>query len=101
MKMYNGWTNYETWVINLWMRNDESQYNYWAEQAREALEDSKSAFRTSDLARKLWKKHREPLPKLSGFASDILSAALAEVDWHSIAEGLIEGAQLEVDNESP
>ena len=99
--MYKGWTNYETWVINLWMSNDEGQYIYWAKQAREALEDSKSAYRTTNLARKLWKKHREPLSKLSGFASDILSAALAEVDWHTIAERLIEDAQIEVDSESP
>jgi hypothetical protein len=26
-KTYNGWTNYETWNVVLWMENDEGLYN--------------------------------------------------------------------------
>jgi hypothetical protein len=26
---YNGWSNYETWNVKLWMDNDEGSYNYW------------------------------------------------------------------------
>ena len=25
---YNGWTNYETWNVALWMDNDETSYTY-------------------------------------------------------------------------
>ena len=25
---YNGWTNYETWNVALWMDNDETSYQY-------------------------------------------------------------------------
>ncbi len=28
-KGYNGWSNYETWNVKLWMDNDEGSYNYW------------------------------------------------------------------------
>ena len=26
MEKYNGWTNYETWNVNLWFNNDEGLY---------------------------------------------------------------------------
>ena len=25
---YNGWKNYETWCVALWIGNDEGSYNY-------------------------------------------------------------------------
>ncbi len=26
---YNGWTNYETWAVSLWIDNDHATYAYW------------------------------------------------------------------------
>jgi len=26
---YNGWTNYETWALNLHLTNDRDTYDYW------------------------------------------------------------------------
>jgi hypothetical protein len=27
MEKYNGWSNYDTWLVNLWLMNDEHNYN--------------------------------------------------------------------------
>jgi len=29
---YNGYTNYETWAVKLWMDNEEPTYDYWRER---------------------------------------------------------------------
>ena len=33
-KGYQGWTNYETWAVNLWLGNEQGSHEYWQEQAR-------------------------------------------------------------------
>jgi hypothetical protein len=37
MADYNGWKNYETWNLKLWLDNDQDTYHYWQHAAREAL----------------------------------------------------------------
>ncbi len=27
MEKYNGWTNWDTWAVNVWLMNDEHNYN--------------------------------------------------------------------------
>ena len=84
MTGYNGWTNYETWCVKLWMDNEEGSYRYWLEKAEEDDVDA------SDLAEIIQCEHEEALPNLEGFAADLLNTALSEVNWVEIAESLIE-----------
>ena len=35
---YNGWYNYETWLVNLWMDNDQGSQEMWREHARESID---------------------------------------------------------------
>ena len=96
---YNGWTNYETWAVNLWLENEEPTYRYWREQARwhreHASESSQVAGGTwtaDEVARIELAKQFEteisessPLTALTVY-SDLLNAALEEVNWNEIAE---------------
>lgn len=84
MEKYNGYTNYPTWNVKLWIDNEEGSYNYWHDAAREA-EDA------SDLARRLQEEHEEAAPDLGASTfSDMLGFAMGLVNWYEIAEMLIE-----------
>ena len=88
---YNGWTNYETWAVSLWNDNEESSYRYWREEARRHAKDSDDQ---SDAIRSLAQQLKEeisdnaPTTEPSVY-SDLLNAALSEVNWAEIAENLL------------
>jgi hypothetical protein len=86
---YNGWTNYETWCVNLWLSNDEGLYNDVREMARQAVADDEpmhvladqlKSF-VDDLAEMTCPGSREG----ASFVTDLLGSALGSVDWHEIA----------------
>lgn len=105
-KEYNGWTNYETWCVNLWMSNDSGTDDYfrtmaqdtWNESEPETRKDGSVLFTreevaTRTLADRLKDEHEERQPdylsQSAGVFADLLNAALSEVDWYSIAEHYI------------
>ncbi|KKN83817.1 hypothetical protein LCGC14_0294700 [marine sediment metagenome] len=94
---YEGWTNYETWAVKLWMDNEEPSYNYWKERTEEIAKDAKGdQYTTSErmavhnLATALKDEHEEAVPDLEGFAGDLLMTALGSVNWYEIAKSLLE-----------
>jgi hypothetical protein len=85
-KTYNGWTNYETWAVALWLDNDEGSHDHWREQALEAWRDDRKNA-ASNLADQLKAEHEENAPDLpASIYSDLLNAAASEVNWYEIAE---------------
>ncbi|OYW86481.1 hypothetical protein B7Z17_00290 [Candidatus Saccharibacteria bacterium 32-49-10] len=76
---YNGWTNRETLVVNLWLTNDECYYqelcsiikNFEADEQPEEIEQY--AHWVIDIDD-------------SSMTSDLLSASLGRVNWYEIAE---------------
>ena len=104
-KTYNGWTNYETWLVNLWMSNDAGSDEHYRETAQEIYDDAQSDQHftkeeraTLTLADRLKDEHEESQSQLTGvtgFWADLLSAAMSEVNWHEIAEHYIEDVDKE------
>ncbi len=112
---YNGWANYETWCVNLWIDNDRG----WYEQTREIAIDCYRRARTTALMNvvhlsrvdvavrefedilKEQVEELNPLADQANLFSDLLGAALSEVDWRDIAEHWINDVALEIDQEEP
>ena len=43
-KKYNGWSNYETWAVNLWLDNDQYSYNEMRNKAKSSTTYELSEF---------------------------------------------------------
>ena len=91
-KTYNGWKNYETWAVKLWMDNDSGSYDYWQERTQELIDrdpDDKDGA-IYDLSKAIESETKENAPELGATVyADLFNAALSEVDWYEIAESLV------------
>lgn len=77
---YNSWTNYETWAVALWIDNEQGSYQEARSMARQARDKY-------SLADSLKEWIGECAPEIEAtLYSDLLNAALSEVDWTEIAE---------------
>jgi len=77
---YNGWANYETWNLHLWLSNDEGSQAMAAELCQ-GVELHEAAGRLQDWA----EEYVQGLGLAPSFASDLLTAALSQVDWREVA----------------
>lgn len=93
-KTYNGWSNYESWCVALWLDNEESTQRYWREATQECYDaaEADKTFTKMERARftladRLKDEIEELVPELgASMWSDLLNAALSEVNWVEIAE---------------
>lgn len=98
MTTYNGWKNYETWCVHLWLTNDESTDGYWRAAARAEwtyTEDERPEYLSrSEAARiavadQMKDELEKAAPDLDGMWADLLAAALSEVEWQDIADAFL------------
>ena len=91
---YQGWSNYETWAVALWLDNEQSSYEWVRDLARTFYDDAtETTYATRgqaaawSLAEHLKDHHDECNPLEDGAPSvftDLLRAALSSVDWHEL-----------------
>lgn len=85
---YQGWRNYETWAVALWLDNDRGLYEMVREWATEARSSSGKRAKFV-LADQLKEYIDENKPELEGMWADLLNGAIDEVYWDEIAASIL------------
>jgi hypothetical protein len=101
-KSYNGWSNYETWAVNLWLDNSEGDQELLREFAEQCIRDAEldgsdrdhAAYECSRMIREYVE---ESMPELDGMFSDLLQSALSEVNWLEIAGHIVDDMLVELE----
>ena len=92
---YNGWTNYETWNVALWW-GESGMDGYWYGEAESLLsyaDEDADDYKDDvirELADQMKEQTTEEMPVVTGMWADLLMAAMGNVNWREIAEGVIE-----------
>jgi hypothetical protein len=94
---YNGWTNYETWCVSLWLDNDAGTYDYVREQAsvidanNRGDDDARYELASwlKDYVEELAENTCPGVIEGASFVADMFRAALSEVDWSGVAANLL------------
>jgi hypothetical protein len=98
----NGWRTYETWLAVLWIENDDETSRFWKLRVVELIQQSQKneqlgmgKFETdTELASELQSAFESVDLPVSDLYSDLLTGALAAIDWLEIARYLIEEENL-------
>lgn len=102
-KTYNGWSNYETWLVNLWSDNngDTEQFNDYAKECILAALEANDGEDASEVKNEATYELSELLEAqfddcigesgipLSGLFYDLLMSATSEVNFYEIAQHYI------------
>ena len=94
MSKYNGWKNYETWLCGLWYNDTLNEHYLELFREGELLEPV-----TGEMVQGFVKSLMEDCEQLpaSGFAADMINAALRGVDWLELANHVVDLVKHEMD----
>ena len=79
---YNGWSNRETWLVNLWLSNDIGSYEFLQGICKkdcerwEKVEELEAHFQ----------EQLEDMYDFPTFWSELIGTALDRVDWYQVVE---------------
>lgn len=77
---YNGWSNRETWVMNLWLTNDELHYDTM-QYVIKAYDEYEQAEQLESLVRDELESTVSP-----SLTYDLLVTSLGRISWQEIVE---------------
>lgn len=77
---YNGWSNYETWLGNLWITNDEYNYSILCE----ALKLDGETFKKADWLKQRFSWQLEDIIDEASLWQDLLNQAFSRIEWIEI-----------------
>ena len=92
METYNGYKNYCTWAVALWLDNEQGTYNYMRELAQEVREESddtdEQRYSLQQLVKDFVEENAPELP--ASMYNDLFTFAMEQVDYNEIAEHILE-----------
>jgi hypothetical protein len=89
-KEYNGWTNKPTWLVGLWLGNDNDNHRWFVTRAKRLGRN-----RLDDLAREIESYVRQGFPPApsSCLADDMQGWLFATTDWREVASSYLDTAE--------
>jgi hypothetical protein len=85
---YNGWTNYETWLVNLWLTNDQGTAETMQELAAASRANDEAEWELADTLKEWVDGMVDESVPGNGMVRDLVNAALGSVDWREIARSI-------------
>jgi hypothetical protein len=100
---YNGWTNFETWLANIWITNDEGTTQMIQEQIDDLIETAVLQDRDdSEIVEVVAEMLELELERMvfgetmnAGLTSDLLNSAVNEINTRELAHAFIEWGTVE------
>ena len=78
---YSGWSNRETWIMNLWLANDET----YCDEVRSIIKTC-DEYEQAERLESLIRDEIEGSLEESGLLGDLLAVSLGRISWQEIIE---------------